>query len=96
MKKRQCTLCDDGKVMTDVAKDKAICHACARELMDGECNHGLSCDCPCHRGIGILHSMMGCCMLVSCPICGKEMDTVARQDHMATCHKTLHEMQGGQ
>ena len=91
MRKRQCVLCEDGKILTDAPKDKAVCHACARNLIEGECHHGISCTCPCHENPDILH-FMPCCYPTSCDLCEKEMDPDDLEDHLATCHKSLSEL----
>jgi len=88
MKKRQCVLCNDGKVVTSAPKDKAVCHKCATELIDGDCNHEFRCDCPCHQNPEILH-IAPCCYPLPCPHCGKRMDDRSLEAHIASCHKTL-------
>lgn len=90
-KKRQCVLCDEGRVVTSSPKDKAVCHDCAILLMDGECTHTIEhlCDCPCHLpGSDVLH-VMPCCITVSCEHCGKKISSSQLQDHIHTYHKTL-------
>ncbi len=90
MKKRQCTLCPTGTVLTDVPKDKAICNDCAVSLMDGECTH--ACDCPCHLpGAGMIHSDACCdgrCHICETPIASGQWD-----NHQEHCHKSLKELQ---
>jgi len=86
-KKRRCTLCDEGTVVTAVPKDKAICQACVRKLSP-DCTH--ECSCPCHEEPGIVH-IMACCE--TCDTCGRNIPG-AWADHDRECHAEVRRLQG--
>lgn len=95
-KKRRCVLCDDGLLVTRAPKDKAVCMACARELMpESPCPHHL-CDCPCHGpgGKDILH-IEACCG-GSCDLCGSPITNGKLLDHYKTCHAALFDLLCGE
>lgn len=85
-KKRQCVLCDEGKVVTEAPKNKAVCHTCAMDLME-PCTH--VCQCSCHTR-GNLWMECFCCQ--SCHLCGKQIVLSKLPEHRA-CHAALIEFQ---
>lgn len=87
-KKRQCVLCDDGKVVTSVPKDRAVCHACAQEMSPG-CTH--ECDHWCHDGSVVF--IMECMCCHQCDLCGRRIVARSMQQHRQTCHAELDKFQ---
>lgn len=93
-KKRQCVLCDDGKVVTTRPKDRAVCADCAIKLMDGECKHTVQhiCGCPCHEPGSLVLHIMPCCSVLRCEHCDKQISSSQIEHHISTCHATLLEL----